>query len=324
MRQGPVILVTGGAGYIGSQLIRDLAEDARFADYTIRIYDNLRREHLCGLMDLPPNGRYEFIEGDILDRLNLKRAMRGVEAVVHLAAIVKTPLSFDHPEWTEQVNHWGSASVVDCALETGVSRLLYVSSASVYGPGGPFRETDTCHPVGPYAISKLKGEQEAIRANYTIVRLGTVFGNAPAMRFDGIANRLTYLAGVGRAMVVRGSGEQIRPLIHVRDGSAILRLCLADPQTIGETINCVTVNPSINRIARAVQALAPDIPIRYTDQDILTEISFRVEAAKLAGMGFQPQFNLEQGLEEMLSRWRGFQPALGTGAGDWSELENLT
>ena len=323
MRQGPVILVTGGAGYIGSRLIRDLAEDSRFADYTIRIYDNLRREHLCGLMDLPPNGRYEFIEGDILDRLNLKRAMRGVETVVHLAAIVKTPLSFDHPEWTEQVNHWGSASVVDCILESGVSRLLYVSSASVYGPGGPFRETAPCHPVGPYAISKLKGEQEAIRANYTIVRLGTVFGNAPAMRFDGIANRLAYLAGVGRAMVVRGSGEQIRPLIHVRDASAILRLCLADPQTTGETINCVTVNPSINRIARAVQALAPDIPIRYTDQDILTEISFQVEAAKLAGMGFQPQFNLEQGLEEMLRRWRGFQPALGTEAGNWSELENL-
>ncbi|RLC95060.1 MAG: hypothetical protein DRI77_10390 [Chloroflexi bacterium] len=323
--KGAVILVTGGAGYIGSRLIRDLAADPRFAGHTIRIYDNLRRQHLCGLMDLPADGRYEFVEGDILDRLNLRRAMRDVETVVHLAAIVKTPLSFDHPEWTEQVNHWGTASVVDCALEAGVSRLLYVSSASVYGPGGPFRETDTCRPIGPYAISKLKGEEEVARASYTIVRLGTVFGNAPAMRFDGIANRLTYLVGVRRAMVVRGSGEQIRPLIHVRDGSAVLRLCLADPQTVGETINAVTVNPSINRIARTVQALAPDVPIRYTDQDILTEISFQVEAAKLAGMGFRPQFSLEQGLEEMLSRWRGFQPAseTGIGASDWSELDNL-
>ena len=312
--KGPTILVTGGAGYIGSQLIRDLAADPRFSDWTIRIYDNLQRQHYCGLMDLPTDGRYEFVEGDILDRLNLGRAMHGVQAVVHLAAIVKTPLSFDHPEWTEQVNHWGTASVVDCALNEDVSRLLYVSSASVYGPGGPFRETDTCRPIGPYAISKLKGENEATRSRFTIVRLGTVFGNAPAMRFDGIANRLAYQVGVGRPMVIYGSGEQIRPLIHIRDASAVLRLCLADLRTEGEIINAVMINPSINQIARALQAIAPDTPMRYTDQDILTEISFRVNSTKLMEMGFRPQFSLEQGLEEMVARWRGFCPMSGSRA----------
>lgn len=306
----PIILVTGGAGYIGSQLIRDLRADPRFADYTIRIYDNLQRQHLCGLMDLPAEGRYEFVEGDILDRLNLGRAMRGVGIVVHLAAIVKTPLSFEHPEWTEQVNHWGTASVAGCALDAGVSKLLYVSSASVYGPGGPFRETDACRPIGPYAISKLKGEEEVIRSRFAIVRLGTVFGNAPTMRFDGIANRLTYLAGVGRPMVIHGSGEQIRPLIHIHDASAVIRLCLTDSRAEGEIINAVIMNPSINQIARTLQTLAPDASIRYTDQDILTEISFEVDSSKLIEMGFQPQFDLEQGLEEMLARWRGFQPVL--------------
>ena len=297
----PIIVVTGGAGYIGSQLIRDLAADPRFSEYTIRIYDNLQRQHLCGLMDLPTDGHYEFVEGDILDRLNLERAMRGACAVVHLAAIVKTPLSFDHPEWTEQINHWGTASAVDCALNAGVSRLLYVSSASVYGPGGPFRETDPCRPIGPYAISKLKGEEETLRARFTIVRLGTVFGSAPTMRFDGIANRLAYLVGVGRPMVIHGSGEQIRPLIHVRDASAVLRLCLADPKTEGEIVNAVMVNPSVNQITHALQTISPDIPIRYTAQDILTEISFRVDSAKLAEMGFRPQFSLEQGLQEILA-----------------------
>jgi len=304
--KNPTILVTGGAGYIGSQFIRDMAADPRFSDYSIRIYDNLRRHHLCGLMDLPIDGRYEFIEGDVLDRLNLGRAMRDVCAIVHLAAIVKAPLSFDRPEWTKQVNHWGTASVVDCALNAGVSRLIYVSSASVYGPGGPFRESDACRPVGPYAISKLKGEEEAIRSCFTIVRLGTVFGNAPAMRFDGIANRLTYLAGVGRPLAIHGSGEQIRPLIHVRDASAVLRLCLADSKTEEQIINAVTINPSINHIAQTIRHIAPDAEIRYTDQDILTEISFEVESAKLAEIGFRPRFGLEQGLREMLERWRGF------------------
>jgi UDP-glucose 4-epimerase len=279
-------------------------------------------------MDLPPDGRYEFVEGDILDRLNLGRAMRGVQAVVHLAAVVKTPISFDHPEWTEQVNHWGTASVVDCALSADVTRLLYVSSASVYGPGGPFRETDACRPVGPYAISKLKGESEAVRSRFTIVRLGTVFGNAPAMRFDGVANRLAHQVGVGRSMIIHGSGEQIRPLIHIRDASAVLRLCLADSRFEGEVVNAVTTNPSSNEVAHALQTIVPDARIRYTDQDILTEISFQVDSTKLIELGFQPQFSLEQGLEKMLSRWRGYQPmsrssqavpGLGE-AEDWDEF----
>jgi UDP-glucose 4-epimerase len=319
----PIILVTGGAGYIGSQFIRDLAVDARFSNYTIRIYDNLQRQHLCGLMDLPTDGRYEFVEGDILDRLNLERAMRGASVVVHLAALVSTPMSFDHPEWTEQVNHWGTAAVVDCALNAGVPRLLYASSSSVYGPGGPFRETDACRPIGPYAISKLKGEEEVLRLRFTIVRLGTVFGNAPAMRFDGIANRLAFQVGVRRSMVIRGSGEQIRPLIHVRDASEVLRLCLADPKTEGEIINAAVINPSANQIAHTLQTLVPDAEIRYTDQDILTEVSFKVDSGKLMGMGFRPQFSLEQGLKEVLARWHGFRPvlrddvALLDEAGDW-------
>jgi len=306
-----VILVTGGAGYIGSRFIRDLATDARFAGMTIRVYDSLVHKHFCGLMDLPEDGRYEFIEGDILDRLNLRRAMQDVRAVVHLAAIVTTPLSFDHPEWTKQVNHWGTAAVVECALAAGVRRLIYISSASVYGPGGPFVETSPRRPIGPYAVSKRQAEGEVWQAqsrglDATIIRLGTTFGNAPAMRFDAIANRLAFLVGVRRPMVIYGSGNQIRPLLHIRDAAAAIRFCLAESQTVGEVLNAAFLNPTANEIVAVLQRIAPEAMIRYTDQDILTEISFNIDSSKLLGMGFAPQFDLEYGLREVLARWKGF------------------
>ena len=308
-----VILVTGGAGYLGSQLVRDLAQDERFRDCRIRIYDNLQRHHVSGLLDLPSSGRFEFVEGDVLDRLNMKRAMTDARAVVHLAAIVRTPLSFDHPSWTEQVNHWGSASVVDCAAHAGVPHLLYASSAVVYGPGGPFTEAEECQPIGPYAVSKWHAEREFLQARERgieagVIRFGTIFGNAPAMRFDAVANRFVFLCSVGRPLVVHGSGEQMRPLIHVCDASAILRDRLADPGGAPPLLNAAAFNLTILEVAEALQAVRPDARIRYTDQGILTEISFSVDTSLLAATGFRAGYSLERGLSEMLARWRGLYP----------------
>ncbi len=304
------LLVTGGCGYVGGQLIRDLAEDRSFAGVTIRILDNMQRPGYPALMDLPPTGRYEFIEGDILDPAAARRALEGVDAVVHLAALAKTPFSFDHPAWTEQVNHWGTAQLVEHCLELGVRRFIFASSASVYGPGGPFREEDQCRPVGPYAQSKWRAEQVVRVAasrglRPTILRLATVFGHAPTMRFDAVPNRFAYLAGVGRPLTVFGTGEQTRPLVHVRDASAAIRFCLQRPElTEGETFNVVGENASVLDLVNAVRAARPDVEVRYTAQDVLTHLSCAVDGHKLGALGWEPHYSIEAGMMEVIARFR--------------------
>jgi UDP-glucose 4-epimerase len=314
------ILVTGGAGYIGSRLIRDLAADPALADCTIRIYDNLQRETYVTLIDLPEGGRFQFVEGDILDNVGVRRALDGVWAVVHMAAIVRTPLSFGPPGWVEQVNHWGTANLIESAAAAGVQTLIYTSSAAVYGPmdavgGQPFREGDFCRPVGLYAESKLRAERHVRVANEqsqmmtAILRLGTVFGQAPAVRFDAVANRFAYLAGIHRPLTIYGTGDQVRSQLHVSDASSAIRFALrhAD-QMAGRTYNVVGENVSVLGLVEAIRALRPGTGVRYTEQDVLTHLSFAIDGSQLNGLGWYPQVSLEVGLAEMLDHMRGFAP----------------
>lgn len=211
----------------------------------------------------------------------------------------------EHPEWTQQVNHWGTAAVVGTALEAGVERFVHMSSASVYGPGERFRESAACRPVGPYAISKLEAEQEVNQAMErglagVILRLGTVFGTASAMRFDAVADRLTFRVGVHQPMVVHGSGEQRRPLIHIADACTAVRACLHEPEMEGEVFNAASVNPSINELVEILQEIEPKSEVRYTDQHVLTDLSLTIDSSKLEGRGWEPRTNLRDGLLEIL------------------------
>lgn len=310
------ILITGGAGYIGSQLIHDLATDERFADCTIRIYDNMGRETYHALLGLPPTGRYEFIEGDVLDNAGVRRALQDVWAVVHMAAVVRTPLSFGPAGWLEQVNHWGTANLAEAAQAAGVEAFIYTSSASVYGPiyenmqAYPFRESDIPRPVGLYAESKRRAEHHLLAMaglNPIILRLGTIFGYAPAARYDAVANRFAYLAGVNRSVTVNGDGSQMRPQLHVRDASAAIRFALMQASSMGgEIFNAVGENASVADLAAAVTSAKPEAKIHYTEQDVLVHLAYAADPRKLNERGWYAEVSIEAGLSELVAQFHGY------------------
>lgn len=307
------VLVTGGCGYLGAQFIRDLGRDDCFSGNKIRILDNMHEKNYQALMDLPEQGNYDFVEGDILDPAAVTYALQDVDMVLHLAAVVQTPMSFENPTWVEQVNHWGTSRLVESCLEAGVKRFVYVSTSAVYGPGGPFSESDVCQPFGAYAQSKFRAEKRVLSAEERglepiILRFGTIFGQAPSVRFDAVANRFAYLAGTNRSLTVFGKGEQVRPFIHVRDASEVLIFCLAGFSDLkGEIINAIGRNASIHDLVEAVKTTFPEVRVHYTEQDVLTHLSINVLGEKLAGLGWNPRFTVEEGLKELILSFQGIR-----------------
>jgi len=324
----PILVVTGGSGYVGNELVRQLAR--AYPDAELRILDNLQRGTHQALFDLPHGPRYRLVQGDLLDPHRTRRALEGADVVFHLAGIVRTPVSFDHPTWMHQINHWGTHHLAQAAREASVARFVHASSCAIYGPSDtpqtPANETTEPKPLGPYAESKLAAEHAATgllkgATHLAIVRLGTVYGLAPAMRFDSAPNRMLLDAATQRSLQVHGSGQQRRPIVHVTDAAnALLHAAhlLQDqkPRT-GQTgatnpaeplvVNAVAANPTMTELAASIQQADPDIRIRYTDQDVANRLTFAADASRLRALGWAPRSDHQQAIRTFLERFEGFR-----------------
>lgn len=302
------ILITGGCGYLGSVLLHHLAGQKQWQGKTIRILDNMQTGGYKALMKLPA-GEFEFVEGDILDPRVIRYALKDIDAVVHLAAIVRTPLNFENSNWINQVNRWGTAQLAESCLAAGVKRIIFSSSAVVYGPGGPFREDDPSRPSGTYAQSKFHAEENLLSMqtrglNVTVLRFGTFYGLAPVMRFEAIVNRFVYLAGTGRALTVYGHGQQQRPIIHVKDAAGAIAYCLEhEDATGGQILNTHGETVSVLDLAALLAQIKPGIDVRYTEQDILTHLTFDIDSSKIHNLGWMPKINLREGIQELYEQF---------------------
>ena len=226
-------LVTGGAGYLGVPVVDELSAAGR----TVRVLDVLLHDGQAGLVGALEARGVEVIRGDVRDPAVRRRALEGIEEVVHLAAIVGDPACARDPELAEGVNVEGTTALVLDARGAGVRRFVFASTCSNYGrladPTVPIDEDGELSPVSLYARQKVAIERALLNGGQaplqvTCVRLATLYGVAPRMRFDLTVNEFTRDLWAGRRLEV--FGEQFwRPYVHVRDAGRAIRMVLEAP-----------------------------------------------------------------------------------------------
>lgn len=265
------ILITGGAGYIGTELTHQLAKQDDVEE--IVVYDNLCRKNFNLFIEgkLPEN-KVRFVEADILDTRRLKKNLDGIDIVYHLAAFVLTPFSSEHPHQFEQTNHWGTAELSYLLEKSSVSQVVYLSSASVYGLHNQLtNKREEPRPTSHYGISKLNGEKMIDRLkdqmDVHIIRSGNVYGYSRSMRFDSVINKFMFYAHHSGRISVNGKGSQKRAFIHVDQLSGFLSQ-LPKLNLPSGVLDLVNRNLSINEIVDALKNLYPVLEVLYISQDL--------------------------------------------------------
>jgi len=264
------VLVTGGAGYIGTQLIKNLS--ANKAVEKIVVYDNLLRgNYNLFLGDKYINGdSIEFIKGDLLDSRSLQKAMKGIDVVFHLAAKATSPFANVNLHYYEQINNWGTAELTYAIEGSDVKKFVYLSSMGVYGfSDEAITEEHLVNPSSFYAISKQRGEEHVKRLepkhNPIILRCGNVYGYSRSMRFDAVINRFVFEANFNGRLSINGSGNQKRAFIHIDSIAKILEQ-VAIKDIPADTYNISERNMSILDIVDVLKELKPELEFLFINQ----------------------------------------------------------
>jgi nucleoside-diphosphate-sugar epimerase len=304
----PRIVITGGAGFIGSHLAERLAGQA-----DVVLFDNLRRNSLQ-YTDLASRPEIQFVEGDIRDRSLVAGLIEGSDAVFHLAAIAGVSSYYAEPETTLRVNIEGTTAVVDAVAAARVSRLVYLSTSEVHGPLARDVDEESPCAIGPssdrrwvYATSKLAGEHLVLRGGEThgfaatVLRPFNVYG--PRQTGEGAIRNFCLAAVTGAPLEVYGDGSAVRAWCYVDDFVSAAISTLTSTAASGQIFNIG--NPEAvadtNELAELIVSLVPGTEIRRRDID-RAEVGYRspvIEKARKQ-LSFEPAVGLEDGLKSTI------------------------
>ncbi|HEX2515667.1 MAG TPA: aminotransferase class I/II-fold pyridoxal phosphate-dependent enzyme, partial [Chloroflexota bacterium] len=301
------VLVTGGAGYLGSVLVPTLLDEG----YEVDVFDRFLfgREPLAAVQD---HSRLRLIEGDVTSLGKHNGFLEGVDAVIHLAALSNDPSCDLKPELTQRVNFEGTAELARRAARAGVRRFLFASSCSVYGsnPSPLVDELSELHPVSLYAQKKADAEQAlfslpAPGMTITALRMATLYGLSPRMRFDLAINLMVMNAVTKRAIYVLGGGRQWRPFLHVADASqAFITALQAHPEVVDRAVfnaGADRHNFQIAELAQMVREALPQLDVQVTTvPDDADKRSYRVSFKKITEeLHFRPRCDVSESIVEI-------------------------
>ena len=300
--EASLVTVFGGAGYLGSVLVRFLLAEG----FQVRVFDNFLFG-ADGISDLD-HPSFEVIEGDINDIAAASSAISGADSVILLAAIPGRRIhEFDHRAMRD-TNLLASSVILDAAIEHGVTRFIFTSTDTVYGTSsGVIYETSIPEPVSLYARLKLRMEERVVNQRKksfhpTVLRIGTCHGLAPRMRFDLLPNRLLRDALLNGEIEI-DSGEKWRAYIHVEDAARAILTCMNAHVNLvsGEVFNVADKNQCIplNQLVNMVRAVVPECKVSFSGlaPDL---VNYRLSSSKIEKiLDFAPRHSLEQSLREM-------------------------
>jgi UDP-glucose 4-epimerase len=307
------ILVTGGAGFIGSHIVDRLLKEG----FEVTVIDNLDTGRLENIANHQNKKEFNFIKGDIRDFNLVKETMQNMDAVFHEAALASVTLSVEKPLLTNDINVTGTLNVLKAASDLHVKRLIFASSAAVYGNAvSPIKREDMAtNPTSPYGVSKLAAEVyvrlfcKVYGLETVALRYFNVYG--PKQRFDiqcaygGAITIFTNRLLRNKSPIIYGDGEQTRDFVYIQDVVEANMLALKSRDAAGEVFNVGTgTNVSVNQVANTLKEIMDrkDLETIYADSrptDIRHGYADITKAQKI--LGYNPRFSFKEGLTELVN-----------------------
>ena len=302
------VVITGGAGFIGSHLADELA-----AGNAITIIDDLstgRLENIAGLVD---KEGVTFIRGSILNLDLLEQVFNGVEFVFHQAAITSVPRSIENPSLTNEVNITGTLNVLLAARKNNIKKVIFASSSSVYGdtPVLPKREDMAPNPQSPYALTKLVGERycHVFYSIYQVpiicLRYFNVYGSRqnPNSQYSAVIPKFVSMVSQNKSPIIYGDGKQTRDFTFIKD-TIKANIAAAESNAIG-TFNIGTgVNTSLNKLAGSIiKIMGKDLKPIFQEPRIGDVKDSLADISRAKDIGYKPQYDLEKGLSQFIKEF---------------------
>jgi len=308
MSASRTVLVTGGAGFIGMHVVPMLLEQG----YDVRIFDNMFRGDRDKVAELVngSDGRVELIDQDVRYGGSVHAAMKGCESVIHLAA-VSINKSVADPHESVDINMVGNHNVFNAAAEHGVRRLVFASSASVYGDPKklPMHEDDELDPLTPYCISKRTGEdllgfyQRTKGLSWVALRFFNVYGpgQKTTAYYTSVINHFVNRLRNGQAPVIDGKGEQSMDFIHVTDIARGVVAALRSEQD-NKPVNIGTgIDTSVATLAKIlIEAVGVDVEPQFNPRDVMVSRRAADITRAKEMLGWEPTIPVEQGMAELV------------------------